>query len=188
MEGATVIDPLAPATQGKPPRKYTPAVHKVIVDELRKGQRPHGACARAGITLNTFHDWIQKGKNGDPWLAEFVEDVEIAYNSAEASMVDVLVEAAGDREDRKNALDASKWLLERQRSDGYSKQVKTTVEKQIEQFLVRLEKALDPSVFEQVLAVYLGQSPTGGELGGKDAALQLTEHGTSEEYDDAEGE
>ena len=176
------VDPDA-VKLGPPPRKYTKAVHDTIVAELKKGQRPQGACARAGITVNTFYDWVKRGKEGDPWLYKFAEDVEIAFNSHEADMVDVLVEATEDKEDRKTAVDAAKWKLERTRSDGYSKQVKTLVEKQIEQFMVRLEKALDPATFEKVLSVYLGQVVS-TELGTKEAAL-LPEHGESEESGDS---
>jgi len=137
---------------GDPPRKYTRAVHERICEELRKGQRAQGACARAGITTSTFHEWMRRGKEGDPWLREFFEDVEIAFNEAEAKAVDVVVKAMDDDPEH------AEWFLERARADGYSKQVKTAVEGQIRDFMMRLEKALDPATFEKVLAVYMGFS------------------------------
>lgn len=177
----TVAHPDMGLPLGSPPRKYTRAVHERIVLELRKGQRPQGACARAGITLATFHDWVRRGKSGDPWLFEFAEDVEIAYNEAEAGLVDVITEATEDAEDKKTGVEAAKWLLERTRADGYSKQVKALVDKQIEGFMIRLEKALEPHIFEKVLAVYLGQAVAAGEqIGMKEAAL-LPEHGEEQE-------
>lgn len=144
---------------GPPPPKYTIAVHERIVEELKKGQLVQGACARAGITTAMFYDWIKKGKAGDPHLHGFAEDVEIAYNTAEADALEAVTEAykAGDPAVRD--IENAKWYLERTRSGRFSKQVKTTVENQIQQFMMRLEAALEPHVFEQVLAVYLGQSP-----------------------------
>lgn len=164
---------------GPPPAKYTKALHERICEELRNGQRPQGACARAGITLATFHEWVRRGRNGDPWLYEFAQDVEIAYNTAEAVAVDTVVEAFTTKDPELRDPDAAKWFLERARPDGYSKQVKTAVESQIKEFMLRLEAALDPKVFEQVLAVYLGQSPA-AQFGEKEVAI-LPQHGSTEE-------
>lgn len=168
------------AKLGRPPRKYTKAVHDVIVQELQRGQRPQGACARAGITTATFYDWIQRGKSGDPWLYEFAEDVEIAFNEAEAKAVDVVNDVMGSEDDEMR-FKAATWKLERTRPDGYSKQVKTAVEGQILQFMQRLEKALDAATFEKVLAVYQGHAPSAAaEIGVKEISL-LPEHGESED-------
>lgn len=154
-----VKHPLTNPIIGDPPRKYTLAVHERICLELSNGQRPQGACARAGITVATFYEWIRRGKAGDPHLFQFAEDVEIAFNTAEAKAVDVV--AAGFKEGDTANWDPERaqWFLERARADGYSKQVKTAVEGQIRQFLERLEAALEPALFERVLAVYLGQAP-----------------------------
>lgn len=187
LEGdPTVVHPdMGNVGIGKPPRKYTPAVHEKIVEELRKGQRPQGACARAGITVAMFYDWVRRGKQGDPHLYQFAEDVEIAFNEAEASAVDVITEFIEDKSpdaSPKLRLEAAQWRLERSRPDGYSKQVKTAVEGQIKEFLLRLEKALPPHIFEMVLAVYLGQSPT-AEIGQKAEVILLPEHVETEEAD-----
>lgn len=160
LEGdPTVVHPDTGMPLGRPPRKYTRAVHDVIVQELKRGQRPQGACARAGITVSTFYDWVNRGKSGDPHLFEFAEDVEIAFNTAEAEQVDVIQNTVRG-EDPELALKAAQWSLERTRADGYSKQVKTAVEGQILQFMQRLEKTLDAATFEKVLAVYMGHAPS----------------------------
>ncbi len=141
---------------GDPPRKYTRAVHERICDELRKGQRAQGACARAGITTDTFYEWMRRGKAGDPWLHEFYEDVQIAFNEAEATAVDVVVDAF--KKEEKPDVEAAQWFLERGRSEAWSKQVKNAVEGQIQSFMLRLEASLDAPTFEKVLAVYMGFS------------------------------
>lgn len=180
LEGdPSVVHPSMGTKLGSPPRKYTKAVHEVIVSELKSGQRPQGACARAGITLATFHDWVKRGKAGDPWLYEFAEDVEIAFNMAEANAVDVVHDVMAD-EDADTRLKAASYWLERARPDGYSKQVKTLVDKQIENFMIRLEEALDPALFEKVLAVYMGHAPA-AEMGSKVEVTLLPEHDEPEQ-------
>lgn len=140
------------APLGKPPAKYTRGVHDAIVQAIRDGNRPHVAAGMAGITPSTFHHWMQRGASGDPHLWEFSQDVELAKHVAEGEAVKVLKKAfAADP-------DAAKWWLERARSDGYSKQVKTLVESQIEEFMKRLEEGLPPEIFEMVLAIYAGQT------------------------------
>lgn len=146
---------------GRPPAKYTRAVHDVICDELKKGQRPQGACAKAGITMATYYEWIRRGKAEDPHLWEFAQDVEIAMGLAEAKAVETIVESFTTTNIDLRNPDNAKWFLERARPDGYSKQVKTLVDGQIKQFMERLEAALPAELFEQVIAVYLGQAAPG---------------------------
>lgn len=143
--------------KSNPPRLYSQAVHNLICDELRKGQRPQGACARAGVTMSVFRDWIRKGKMGDPYLYNFAKDVELAFNEAEANAVDAITSKINPSSEN-NDIEAAKWWLERARPEGYSKQVKTAIDVQMKEFLLRLEEALEPHVFEQVLAVYLGEN------------------------------
>jgi hypothetical protein len=141
------------AVLGNPPAKYTTAVHESIVNSIREGNRPHVAAGIAGITPATFYDWMKRGASGDPHLYQFAQDVELAKHVAEGEAVKVLKAAFKDDPD------AAKWWLERARSDGYSKQVKTLVESQIEEFMKRLEEGLPPEIFEMVLAIYAGQTP-----------------------------
>jgi hypothetical protein len=174
---------------GRPPRNYTQAVHDRICEELRKGQRAQGACARAGITVSTFHEWIRRGKSGDPHLYQFAEDVEIAFNEAEAKAVDVIA-AGALAEPGSDAMSAeeAKWYLERTRADGYSKQVKTLVDTQQREFMERLERSLmgmparmmsGPQIFELVLSIYAGQGPA-ETFGQQVEVTLLPEHAESD--------
>lgn len=172
----------SPPSNAAPPRKYTIAVHERICEELKRGQRPQGACALAGITVATFYEWVRRGKSGDPYLAQFAEDVEIAYNTAEAIASGVINEGfTSDNPELRN-VESAKWFLERQRSDGYAKKVKTEVESQVQEFLSRLEAALStmpsqlmdgPKVLQLIYSVYLGKNPS-AELGPKVEPLLLT--------------
>lgn len=171
-----IVNPSQGPAIGDPPRKYTIALHERICEELRKGQRPQGACARAGITLSTFYEWMRLGKAGNVHLYQFAEDVEVAFNTAEADAVDVITDSFRNTEPEHRNPEDVKWYLERTRADGYSKKVKTEVEGQIQDFLLRLETALEPALFERVLAVYLGQAPA-TVMGTR----QLPEHASSQE-------
>lgn len=141
---------------GRPPVKYTPAVHEKICERVRAGDRPVVAASLAGITASTFHSWIQKGREGDPHLAQFAEDVEIAFNEAESIALGVVTAGFNSPDPDKRSSEDAKWFLERARSAGYSKAVKTVIEGQIQEFMQRLETALDPATFHRVLAVYMG--------------------------------
>jgi len=165
---------------GPPPAKYTAAVHEKICDELKKGQSKRAAAARAGITEATLHDWLKRGRDGDPHLWQFAEDVEIAQHLFEAGAVETITASALSQEPDKQSSEDAKWMLERTRSDAFSKQVKTTVENQIRDFMIRLEAALDERTFAKVLAVYLGQAlPAELEVVGI-----LPENGSTEETDE----
>lgn len=137
-----VRHPLTNPVLGDAPRKYTKAVHDRICDEIASGQRPQGACARAGITMATFYDWMRRGKDGDPWLHQFAEDVEVAKGKAEAKAVDVLTRSGFEAQDMDS--DDVKWWLERARPEGYSKHTVQLVDDQQKEFLARLEAALLP--------------------------------------------
>lgn len=133
------------------PKKYTRAVHDVIVTAIREGNRPQVAAGMAGITGATFYEWVRRGKEGDPALWEFAQDVELAQHEAEGAAVKVIRDAA------KMEPELAKWWLERARADGYAKQLKVQVDEAINAFLNRLEAALDPETFHKILAIYAGQ-------------------------------
>ena len=82
-EEAYVLHPETSPSIGEPPKRYSKAAHERIVLELEKGQRPQGACARAGIPMSVYYEWMRKGRAGDPWLVQFVEDVDIAQGIAD---------------------------------------------------------------------------------------------------------
>ena len=159
METHVVHPSTSPECIGDPPRKYTRAVHDRICDEIRKGNRPVVAASIAGITSSTFYEWIRRGKAGDPHLFEFSEDVELAYNQAEAEAVGVIKESFSSEDPTARDTDNARWWLERARPDGFSKQVRTQVDGELQGFLLRLENALAPELFKQVLQVYMGQAP-----------------------------
>jgi hypothetical protein len=94
---------------------------------------------------------MRAGRENDPHLWEFAQDVELALGCAEGVAVKVI------QDNFKDNPEFAKWWLERARSDGYSKQVNMLVQSQLEEFLKRLEQGLSATEFEKVLAIYAGQ-------------------------------
>lgn len=158
---------VAPGSIGRPPAKYTRAVHDSIVENIKKFNRPLVAAQIAGISAAIYHHWMRLGKAGDPHLWEFADDVEQAMAVAEGLAIEKVVAAA--EADPENF----KWWLERSRPEAYSKDVAARVNGELENFVKRLELQLDPATFERVLACFAGQPAP--------AVALLTPHDPQEE-------
>lgn len=102
----------------------------------------------AGLTAANYYSWMKRGREGDPHLAEFAEDIELALGFAEGQAL-AAVRAFEDPEH-------AKWYLERTRAAGYSKEVNQKVEALIADFMTRMRDGLPPALYLQVLAVANG--------------------------------
>ncbi len=140
-----------------PPAKYTPGLHYAIIKFIESGHRPIAAARMAGITADTFHRWMQRGKQGDPHLVHLVTEVEIAEGKAEGRLVDLV--SAGAVHDPELALK----MLERRWPEAYAKDVSMRVHSEMEMVFKRLE-TLRPEVYEEVVACLSGQSYTPVQL------------------------
>ncbi len=153
---------------GAPPAKYTPAVHQMVCDLVKKGHRPVAAAQQAGITSHTFYRWMNMGKAGDPHLFDFANDVEQAVAIFEGVLVDTVVDAS--KEDAKHA----EFLLERRFAEGYAKDVDAKVNGIMTDFITKLEAHLTPSEFDKVLTVISGvrqqSAPSPAQLEPHDAS------------------
>lgn len=154
----------------RPPREYTKAVHEKIVELIAKGHRPEVAAASAGIRKSTFAYWMQLGKSGDVRMAQFVDDVERAYATAE---VDILNEILADERDK---TENRKWLLERLRVDGYSKDVQLKVNAALLEIMERVKNGCTPQEYIKFLSL-----ATGHQLDLVDADPPLLTDGAEEE-------
>jgi len=138
------------AVLGPVPPRYTVGVHKVICDYIREGNRPVTAAQMAGIPSGVFYQWMRLGKEGNPHVAQFAEDGEIAGGQAEGTAVKVVTSAFSEDADH------AKWYLERTRPEGYSKEVNAKVHALLNDFIDRLQAGLEPDVFDKVLACASG--------------------------------
>ena len=65
-----------------PNAKWTPEVQALIVESLRAGNFREVACAAAGITSRTLHNWCARGDKGEEPYAALAAEV----NAAEAEI------------------------------------------------------------------------------------------------------
>jgi hypothetical protein len=152
--------PAHPATGpdiGAPPRRYSRGVHDRIVELIKKRNRPVVAAAACGIPQSTFYAWMRMGKEGNPHLTEFVDDVEQALAEAEVGAVAVIT---GQNEQFDDDPDNAKWWLSVTRPEGYSKDAIERANGMIREFITRLEQNLPPHVFAMVLTAAAGSSTT----------------------------
>lgn len=140
---------------GPVPRQYTRGLHDAIVQKIRQGNRPVAAAQQCGITAATFSRWMQLGKDGNPHLWQFAEDVECATAVPEGAAIASITGPEGKFDDPDNA----KWWLERARPEGYSKEANAKVHGMIAEFLERLSANLPPEIFKMVVAAAAGHSP-----------------------------
>ncbi len=140
------------ASVGPVPVRYSRAIHDLICDHIKAGNRPHVAAQMAGIPSATFYKWMQAGRANDAHLWEFARDVELAEGCAEGAALKVVVEAFKDDPAR------AQWYLERGRGAGWSKEVNTRVEAAIGDFMMRLRDGLDDETWRKVLAASSGEA------------------------------
>ncbi len=152
---------------GPIPARYSKAVHDSIIASIKQFQRPVVAAQIAGIPASLYYRWMQMGKEGNPHLYEFVQDVEQAIAVAEGKAIDSIVLAA--KTDPENY----KWYLTARHPEAYSKEVAARVNGELENFFRRLEAGLDAPTFEKVLAIFAGQALPG--------VAALTAHDPEEE-------
>lgn len=88
---------------------YTPETVKTIVDTIRIGGSDVDACARGGITQETFYQWMKK--------AEFSEQVIRARYDGKLQRI-ARINKAGATDWRADA-----WYLERRWPEEYAQQL-----------------------------------------------------------------
>lgn len=118
------------AVRGRPfLRKYTPELHETIVDAMRKGNYLITACRLAGITRDTYYDWIALGRDKPdefPEYAQLAEDVEAAKAESEAELLDIVRRTA--LSEAPNTWQAAMTILERRHPEKFGRRDTTVVE------------------------------------------------------------
>lgn len=137
------------------PGKLTPERQKTLVDAIRHGHYYETACAYAGISYQTFRNWVQlseHAKNGRYF--EFFEAITRAEAEAENRAVQ-LWQAAMEKDWR-----AAQMFLERRRPDRWGKQDKIGL---MHEGKVAVEHGVDVSGANALLEA-LGFGPVGTTL------------------------
>lgn len=101
------------------PSKHSPEVERLIVSLLEAGNTVETAAGAAGISPETFYDWMRRGlRDGkrDAKFRAFRAAVEQARSMAEATLVTRISKAAAN-----GSWQAAAWLLERRSPEQWLK-------------------------------------------------------------------
>lgn len=101
-----------PQPNGRP-TKYTPATVAKITDALRGGNTRRASCAAAGISQDTFANWLREH-------SAFSDAVEKAEGEAELRNLAVIQDAT------RTTWQAAAWWLERKHKADWSSRVEQT--------------------------------------------------------------
>lgn len=104
------------------PTKLTPEVQKKITTAVAAGNYQSTAALLAGISSQTFHNWVDRGRNGEEPFLSFFEELTRAEAYAEAERIKEIRDA-GQKGDWK----AHAWYLERKMNKKWGKVDKTEV-------------------------------------------------------------
>ena len=92
---------------GGRPTSLTLDVRRAIIESLRDGATISVSCSAAGISRQTFYDWIKRGQAEESPFKEFIDICERVIAESEISAV-ASIRAAG-----KKNWKALAWLLSR---------------------------------------------------------------------------
>jgi hypothetical protein len=142
--------------------KLTPEAQEKILRHLRIGAYVETAAAAAGISRDTFYDWLKRGANGKAPYAEFSAAVDQALAESEARDLATILAAS------KTQWQAAAWRLERRFPDRYGRHDRTKVEGKIDVDVSGAELA---SKLARLLAgAKEDEDPGGTEQGGAQGA------------------
>lgn len=122
------------------PTKFTSDRRSKIVEALKRGNTRTVAVALAGISYETFCQWLKKSP-------DFSEEIKTAEAEAELASVQVIREAAI------TTWQAAAWWLERRRPEEWSNShvIRVKLEREVESLLDFLQKNLDTPTYERIL-------------------------------------
>jgi transposase len=121
VESGAPFDEPKEALIGRP-TKLTPEVSDTIVRYVRAGNYLETAAAAAGISRDTLHTWLRKGRTAKSGMySEFADIVEKALGEGEIRDVLVIGEAA------RTHWQAAAWRLERKFPDRWGRRLAADV-------------------------------------------------------------
>lgn len=108
--------------------RLTDEIERIIVETLQVGATFEAAAGRAGVAVQTIHEWRRRGRGEDadrpstPRLAAFAAAVEKAMADAETGCVSTIRKAS------RTQWQAAAWLLERRHPERYGRADRHQVE------------------------------------------------------------
>jgi hypothetical protein len=92
----------------RPKHKWTPEREAVLLQALRVGNYVETAAQYAGISKETYYNWLAYGEAGKPPFKDFLDKVAEAHAHAEIASLTRIQKAAED-----GNWFAAAWILER---------------------------------------------------------------------------
>lgn len=135
---------MARGKKGTRDSELTEKIADELVRILRMGQPIKVACSFAGISTETFHNYLRlgKGKPDTHILARFSVEVSKAKEAARILAVGSVFK--GMQKDWK----AAAWFLGVTNPKDFGPKIRVTLEAEFESAMERLKKALPPEMYE----------------------------------------
>ena len=147
------------------PTIFTEALANKIITAIKNGAYVETAAQMCGVSKAVLYEWFKKGNRGESeQLRDFVDAVHKAQAEAEFRDLMVIGKAANG-----GAWQASAWRLERKFPDRYgltrklSLEVKKEVDRELDDFMERLERKLPRDVFALVCEALAPEPESAGE-------------------------
>jgi transposase len=152
------------------PTKLTPELQKRIVKLVRDGNYIETAAIAAGITKQTFYNWMERGKAGEEPFAEFFDALKRAEAEAEAEIAATVRAGLRDAPQWQSAMTflERRWPTRWGRRDPDHKLKRTNLELENETLKAKLKlleagQNPDGSGVTFVVPGYVAPSKTGDE-------------------------
>jgi len=98
------------------PTKLTPEIQKVIVDAISAGGFIETAVTLAGVSKDTFYQWLKRGNREKSGIyRDFTDSIKKALATAETHYMALIGRAA------KTQWQAAAWMLERRFRHNWAK-------------------------------------------------------------------
>lgn len=94
----------------------TPEIHEALVSQVRQGASYETASAHARVPHTTVHNWLHRGRNGDPTYESLAIDLAQARAQVEMRLLSYVMQSA-----EMGQWQAATWLLERVWPERYGK-------------------------------------------------------------------
>jgi len=152
------------------PSLLTAETRAKLLEAIREGVSREAACAYAGISYTTLVRWLRQGRQDEEGeFRELLVDVKQAEAELEIQVLEQI------RQDLPGNPRAALSLLARRFPRRWGERVNITVERELTNFLNRLEARLPPEIFRLVLDESLAAAEAEEPDGDDEPAAGLAE-------------
>ena len=146
------------------PTDLTEAVQETILREIREGNYVETACLVAGVTYQSYYNWMKWGREGKEPYAQFFESCARARAEEESSLVKVA--RAGDgKGESYGPSKAALTFLERTRPRKFSPRLNISLDKELDKIMGIAEKTLEPDQYAKLVEAICAAAGSSEEAG-----------------------